>query len=126
MKNIFLFCFLMALFFSHKDLKAQENKSDYLNQMIAGLPDIYKRSSANLFFTIQVGAFSKENKELEKVTNIVITKENDYLFIYRLGEFPTYKDALEFKKIVLNVCNDAFIVPIKNGERIHLREVVKE
>lgn len=116
---------MLALFFSNK-IKAQEEVKQYLNTISNSLPDVYVKSNANLFFTIQVGAFKNKNIDLQEVKNITITKEKDNLFKYRLGEFTTYKEATEFKNIISNICKDAFIVPLKKGERIHIKEALKE
>lgn len=126
MKSFFLTVFTVAVLLFSNNTSAQENYGEYLNVIATGMPDVYVKSNNNLFFTIQVGAFRNKNEGLENVKHIVITKENDAIFRYRLGQFSTYKEASEFKKIILNVCNDAFIVPIKNGERIHIREALKE
>lgn len=111
--------------FANKQI-AQEKYVEYLNVISSSLPDVYLNSNENLFFSIQVAAYNNKNNSLEKVNNIVITKENDNVFRYRLGKFPTYDEALEFKRIILSVCNDAFIVPIKNGERIHIKDALDD
>lgn len=126
MKSLFLTVFTVSIFLISNKGNSQENYGEYLNVIATGMPDVYVKSNASLFFTIQVGAFSSKNSSLQSVKNINILQESDNLFKYRLGQFSTYEEAKEFKKIILNVCNDAFIVPIKNGERIHIREALKE
>jgi len=125
MKKVFFLIFSMAFFCNSNQLIAQDSQN-YLNIIAKSLSEEYLKSNTNLFFTIQVGAFINKNKTLETTKHIIITKESDNLFKYRLGEFTTYEEAVSFKKIVLSVCPDAFIVPIKNGKRIHIKEALKE
>ena len=123
-KIFFLICAITALFFCNQT-NAQKEYKQYLNTISNSLPDVYLNSNASLYYTIQVGAFRNKNTDLESVNNINITPENN-IFKYRLGKFTTYKEATEFKNIIKNVCSDAFIIPIKNGERIHIREALKD
>ncbi|MFK8061164.1 MAG: SPOR domain-containing protein [Polaribacter sp.] len=125
MKNIILFLITGFVFISTSELSAQE-EDNYIKVIAKSLPSNYLKSNATLFFTIQIGAYRNENKTLENVDNIIITKEEDKITRYRLGEFPTYEEAIEFKRIVLSVCDDAFIVAIKDGERIHIKEALKK
>ncbi|MEO9571510.1 MAG: hypothetical protein ABJH82_01980 [Polaribacter sp.] len=123
MKN-FLF-FAVLCFLSVNSLRAQtKEEANYLKVIALSLPDQYIKSNSELFFTIQIGAYQNENKTLETLANVTTTKE-DTLNKYRLGEFLTYKEAVEYKNMLLSVCNDAFIVPIKNGKRIHIKEALK-
>ncbi|KGL63974.1 hypothetical protein PHEL85_1016 [Polaribacter sp. Hel1_85] len=78
-----------------------------------------------MFFTIQIGAFRNKNTSLENLNNIILANENN-ITKYRLGEFLSYKEAVDYKKMVLSVCKDAFIVSIKNGKRVHIREALKD
>ncbi|QTE22638.1 SPOR domain-containing protein [Polaribacter cellanae] len=126
MRKIFLFIFTLSIFVIPNTITAQEKYVEYLNVIATNLSDIYIKSNESLFFTVQIAAFTNKNSDLEKIKNIVIIREKDNLLKYRLGEFPTYKEATEYKRIVLSVCKDAFIVPIKNGERIHIKEALKE
>lgn len=122
MKTLSLFLFIL---FHIVQFSAQE-RTDYLKYMAKSLPDTYAKSNANLFFTVQIAALSKKNRSLDSLKNINIYKEKDNLIKYRLGEFTTYKNAVEFKKMLRSVCRDAFIVPIKNGKRIHIKQALKE
>ena len=124
MKNL-IFLFFTVLFFSFTNQLSAQEGENYINVIANSLPDKYIKSNSNLFFTIQIGAYLNENKTLEKTKNIIISKEEGNLTKYRLGEFSTYKEAIEYKKIILSVCNDAFIVSIKNGKRIHITEALK-
>jgi len=124
MKNFFFLLITISLSLSANDLYGQENEN-YLEVIAKSLPDKYIKSSSNLFFTIQIGAYRNLNKTFENTKNIIISKE-DNLTKYRLGEFTSYEEAVSFKTIVLSVCSDAFIVPIKNGKRIHITEALKE
>ncbi len=123
MKNFLLFFFLI-IFINVYNLSAQETES-YLKVIATSLADRYIKSNSDLIFTVQIAALKNRNKTLESIDNIIAIKEDDNLIKYRLGEFLTYKEATEFKKIVLSVCDDAFIVSIKNGKRIHIKEALK-
>ena len=115
---------ILVLFYS-ADFIAQE-ETNYLEYMTNSLPDSYAKSNASLFFTVQIAALKNRNKSLENLKNMNIYKEEDNLTKYRIGEFVNYKDAVEYKKMLLSVCKGAFIVPVKNGKRIHIKEALKE
>ncbi|PQJ73462.1 hypothetical protein [Polaribacter butkevichii] len=123
MKNFLFLIVTLFFFISTSRLSAQVNEN-YLKVIVESLNEQYLKSNSELFFTIQIGAYKKGNKAFEAIDNIVKTKENN-LIKYRLGEFLTYEEAVEYKKIVLSVCNDAFIVPIKNGKRIYITQALK-
>lgn len=116
---IVLFLFSVNVSFSQK-----KEEQSYLEIITQSLPDIYKKSSENLYFTVQIGAFKKSNKTLQSLTNVNVYKNEGELTRYRVGKFPSYKEAKEYKQIILSVCKDAFIVPIKSGERIHISEAL--
>ena len=124
MKNIF-FVLLFSILCSYSNKINAQNNDSHLIVIASILPKNYIKSDTNLFFTVQIGAYINKNKFFENLENITITKEKK-LNIYRLGEFPSYQEAKEYKKMVLSVCRDAFIVPIKNGKRIHIKEALKE
>ena len=124
MKWFLSFFIILIVFSNTNDVLAQENVN-YLEVIAKSIPEKYIKSTSNLFFTIQVGAYRNKNKSLENTKNIIIAKE-DNIDKYRLGEFSTYEEAVSFKTVVLSVCNDAFIVSIKNGKRIHILEALKE
>ena len=125
MKNFYFLFFTIFFFISTSSLSAQSQEEvNYLKVIAQSLPEQYVKSNSELFFTIQIGAYKNENKTLETLDNVTTIKE-DTLTKYRLGEFSTYEEAVEYKNMLLSVCNDAFIVSIKNGERIHITEALK-
>jgi hypothetical protein len=125
MKNFYFLFFTIFFFISTSSLSAQsQEEANYLKVIAQSLPEQYIKSNSELFFTIQIGAYKNENKTLETLDNVTTIKE-DTLTKYRLGEFSTYEEAVEYKNMLLSVCNDAFIVSIKNGERIHITEALK-
>jgi hypothetical protein len=125
MKNFYFLIFTVFFFITTSSLSAQaQEETNYLKVIALSLPEQYIKSNSELFFTIQIGAYKNENKTLETLDNVATTKEG-ILTKYRLGEFSTYEEAVEYKNMLLSVCNDAFIVSIKNGERIHITEALK-
>jgi hypothetical protein len=126
MKQVYLPLVFIVIFFMNSNVLSAQANENYLNLIAKSLPEQYIKSNANLFFTIQVGAYRNKNTTLEKLKNINIVKEEDNLVKYRLGEFLTYVEANDYKKMILTVCNDAFIVVIKNGKRVHIKEAFKE
>ena len=124
MKSLLLF-FFFAIFIGVSNTSAQEN-NDFLKAIVKSLPEQYIKSDANLFFTIQIGAFTNKNSKLESLEHIIIAKEADNLTKYRLGEFNSYQEANDYKNMLLSVCKDAFIVSIKNGKRVHIKEALKD
>ena len=125
MKKFYFLIFTVIFFISTNNVTAQgKEEANYLKVIAQSLPDQYIKSNSELFFTIQIGAYKNDNKTLETLDNVTTTKEAN-LNKYRLGEFLTYKEASEYINMLLSVCSDAFIVPIKNGVRIHIKEALK-
>ena len=122
MKNIFLF--FAFLLFSNNFSVFSQNSQSHLMVIASILPENYIKSNKDIFFTIQLGAYKKDEIFLADLENIVVYKENG-INRFRIGEFPTYNEAKEYKKMIRNSCKDAFIVPIKNGKRISISEALK-
>ena len=125
MKKILIFVFSIFTFMNFSNVSAQEN-DDLLNVIAKSLPEQYIKSKANLFFTIQIGAYINKNAKLASLEHVIVVKESDNLNKYRLGEFNSYEEAKDYKNMLLSVCKDAFIVSIKNGKRIHITEALKD
>ena len=126
MKKYFLLLGLGVVFFMNSNNLSAQSNEEYISFIAKGLPKEYIKSNANLFFSIQIGAFKNINESLEKVDNINRFIEEDNLTKYRIGEFLTYTEAKDFKKMILTVCKDAFIIVYKNGRRIHIAEAFNQ
>ncbi len=120
-KYSFLFFFLYLF---TNEISAQNDKS-HLMVITSILPKKYIKTKQNLFFTIQIGAFKNNNVFFSDLENIVIYKE-DGINKYRIGEFLSYQEAEEYKKMINSSCKGAFIVAIKNGKKITLKAALKE
>ncbi len=77
-----------------------------------------------LVYTVQVGAYSQSNREIEEDGSVIISDEGDDLVRYRFGQFDSYQEAQGFKNNMLGLYPDAFIVPINQGIRIDIREAL--
>jgi len=89
-----------------------------------GVEEIYDEPKDILEYTVQIGAYSKENIALETSVDNIIAVNEDGLIKYRLGDFSTYASANELKNALLSDYSDAFIVAIYNGNRIDIAEAL--
>lgn len=89
-----------------------------------GVEEIYDEPKDILEYTVQIGAYSKENIALETSVDNIIAVNEDGLIKYRLGDFSTYASANKLKNALLSDYSDAFIVAIYNGNRIDIAEAL--
>lgn len=84
-------------------------------------------------FYVQIGAYHSEVEDmlLQRFENIAqeagikIVRYDNGLVIYRLGPLSNYQEALIYQKRAKgNGINDAFIVVLRNGQRIPLNQVL--
>ena len=78
---------------------------------------------STLIFTVQIAALKNKDEDLENIDEIKVHYEND-LIKYRLGDFETYQEAIEFRSQLLNEYNDAFIQALKNNKPIFILEAL--
>ena len=83
-----------------------------------------KDTLPSIVFTVQIAALETLNKDLESLLDIAVYKENK-LTKYRLGNFATYQDAIELKKMVLKSYPDAFIQALENDKPIHISKALQ-
>ncbi len=85
-------------------------------------------------FTVQIGAYRNKNLEniikneknyfTEKNQRFHHTKEKN-IHKYTIYYFKKYSNANKFKKMIRAMdIKDAWIVPLKNGKRVHIKEVL--
>ncbi|MDG1476144.1 MAG: hypothetical protein P8Q14_03285, partial [Vicingaceae bacterium] len=108
------------------------SKVHNVNEM--SLEDVLKnygdQKSANLFYKIQVGAYSNPRNynsshlnELGEVTSIVL---DDGITRFMIGKFETLRLASEFhQKVLAKGQKDAFILIFLNDKRTYLEELVE-
>jgi hypothetical protein len=83
--------------------------------------------SKGLIFQVQIIALTKklsphQQKSLYPQGELIEKfDESDGLYKYRIGNFKTYDEAKQIKK---NIGKDSFIVPLRDGERITIREAL--
>lgn len=97
-------------------------------------PESYKGTKPEISFMVQVGAFSvgmpkaMENKlkALPDGDKIHKKRNDSGLYLYMIGNYPTYKQA---QKLLVSVkesgLKDSFIVAYKNDTRIEVSEAIK-
>ncbi|AOW20244.1 SPOR domain-containing protein [Urechidicola croceus] len=78
-----------------------------------------------LVYTLQIGAFSKKNNTIDENSEMISTVEEDSLIKYRYGQFDSYHEALSFKRNVVSIYPDAFILAINKGHRIDIQTALK-
>jgi len=102
-------------------------------KLLSGKEDINNTTNEEIYFTVQIGAYShklneQEMVQFERITekyNINITKVDGALFLYTVGKYKTYKQAANVKKDIKNMEFDGFIIAFKNGSRISAQEAIK-
>ncbi len=83
--------------------------------------------SRGLIFQVQIIALTKklsshQQKSLYPKGELIEKfDESDGLYKYRIGNFKTYDEAKQVKN---NIGKDSFIVPLRDGERITIREAL--
>ncbi|HNP49740.1 MAG TPA: hypothetical protein PKL85_12935, partial [Bacteroidia bacterium] len=86
-----------------------------------------------IVFRVQLGAF-KNNVPYQmveaflKITDKGISQETDKrgLHIFYTGSFTDYTKAMQLKEEIVNLgVKDAFVVALRNGERIPISEAFK-
>jgi len=124
MKNLYLIAILTILFScKNKEVKTEEPKEAPIENTIIEKEEISKEKAAVLIFTVQIAALIKKNTSLSSVEDIKIYEENG-LIKYRLGEFKTYQEARDYRKVIIRNYKDAFIQALKNGNPIHITEAL--
>jgi hypothetical protein len=81
-----------------------------------------------IFFMVQIAAMPGDRelsrdmlKNIETVTRI---KEGE-LTKYAAGRFPVYNDALQYRRILTLRFPDAFVIAVRNGRIMPLREAIQ-
>lgn len=102
-----------------------DSSGSYYDQNAA--PATQVETIKGLFFTIQVGVYSKPTS-LEKIYNITpLNSElmDDGKIRYTSGMFGTMEDAIEYRKKMVGLgVKDAFVVSYFNGRRIPLDDAI--
>ncbi len=87
-------------------------------------------NKVNIYFTVQVGAYShklsnEEMSSFDKITpkyKLTVNKVDGGLFLYTIGKFNTYEKATIVKKDIKNMGVDGFVIAFKNGNRISAKD----
>lgn len=77
----------------------------------------------DLIFTVQVGAYRKQNPKLSNLKNVKVMEESN-LYKYRLGTFSTYIEARDFRNQSLNSYPDAFVQALLKDAPISIKEAL--
>lgn len=129
MKNTCVLLLILTMLFS---CGKKESKEEQTLEVVKDSVAIEKEAQEileedtlpSILFTVQVAALEKPNQALESLVDITTYKENG-LTKYRLGNFETYKDAKDFKKMVKKSYPDAFIQALENDKPIHISKALQ-
>lgn len=77
-----------------------------------------------LVFTVQIGAFKKQNSRFSSIQDVQVSSENN-MYKYRLGTFETYKEAKFYKRTLLSKYPGSFVQAVKNNKPITIQEAIK-
>lgn len=126
MKTIHFFLFSLFLVFiscGNKQEKKEELPVIKIEEPVKVVPEVVVEKP--LIFSVQIGAFSKENKQFSKIENVITSNENG-LFIYRLGAFETYKEARVLRRKLRYKYYGAFVQALKGSERINIQQAMNK
>jgi hypothetical protein len=77
---------------------------------------------------VQIAAMPGEREMspelLEKIDTITRIKEGE-MTKYAAGRFPVYNDALKYRRILSLRFPDAFVIAVRNGRTMPLREAIE-
>jgi N-acetylmuramoyl-L-alanine amidase len=82
----------------------------------------------DIVFMVQIAAMPGEREMspelLEKIDTITRIKEGE-MTKYAAGRFPVYNDALKYRRILSLRFPDAFVIAVRNGRTMPLREAIE-
>jgi len=106
-----------------ENLKAKPQQPAYNPDIING-----EDFSKGVVFKVQVGAFRKIDLQKYAGTSKEFAEEGaDDLRKYVIGNFRNYEDANVLKRYLREMgVEDAWIVPYRDGQRVPLKDVIKE
>jgi hypothetical protein len=89
-------------------------------------PIIVKKGESKpvLIFTVQIGAFKKNNTTFSALENVQVSLEKS-MYKYRLGSFKTYIEAKAYRRTILHKFQGAFVQAVKNNQPIYIEEALK-
>ena len=121
-----------------KKIKLTEAKKSKQKTTSTALSDTAKNSdtedSTDIAFKVQVGAYNEkltkaEKRDITAVTDewkLEMKKDNKGRFIYLLGKFRYYEEAVKFRKKLNNKGIDGFVVAYENNTKISLSKARKK
>jgi cell division septation protein DedD len=86
-----------------------------------------RKRTGKVEYRVQIGAFRNQipehlAKEFLKIDNVKETRQGD-LTILTAGNFKTYQEAEQLKKMIINQgLEGAFVIPFVNGQKITFKE----
>jgi len=125
MKKVLLFLSVSLILFSCGDKKVKKEIVPEKKIEKVVIPEVKKETPKPiLIFTVQIGAFKKQNSKFSSIENVNISTENN-IYKYRLGTFSTYKEARNSRRKLLDIYPGAFVQAVKNGRGIKIKEALK-
>lgn len=87
----------------------------------------FKVPENGIIYSIQIGAYL--GRDLQKFNSNMLTLQQhsgENINQFTLGLFTSYKEALEFRKMVSELgFKDAYVTALKNGKRIQINEAIQ-
>lgn len=87
------------------------------------------KSTDEIYFKIQIGAFDQSNISLQEMKENLVSLDEDMKDgrkIFTLGKFKQYQKALDFLSTVKKIgFSDAFLISYKNEEIISTDEAIQ-
>ena len=127
-KLVFALSFLGVMFMvsctGKEEKKENENNVQQVKDTVVKKEVTQEKIEPEIVFTVQIGAYRNENKNLSSLQGVQVTQENT-LFKYRLQRFEKYQQARNYRESILDQYPDAFIQAVKNGKPIHIKQALK-
>ena len=117
-----LFSFLFILISCGEEKK----KTEEIPVKKEEVPVVVKQETVKapvISYTVQIAAFKSENKKFASISNVHSARENGFMK-YRLGSFPTYKEARKYRRTILSAYPGAFVQALKDGNSIQITEAL--
>ena len=116
-----------AIFRAFRDYKESIDKKSDFSTINNGV--IFANNTNNIDFRVQIATSGTKTdpdpgnfKGLESISELVSGK----YYKYTAGHFPTYEEAASYRKSIVNIYPDAFVIAVRNNEIIPLQEAIDE
>ena len=106
------------------EVKPVEQVKDSIPEPVVKKEPKVEKKEPVIRFTVQIGAFKKYGQSLQSLPEVIKYDKDDYSK-YSLGSFKTVREAVNYMYSIEEDYPDAFVQALKDGEPVHIKEVLK-